>query len=74
MKLNTKRLDELLNKRCITVFEFSKMCGLSYTTFYYAYKDNNKNLRPKTIRRIAECLNVDPVYLLEEENEENERL
>ena len=61
-----QRLKELRRQKVLSMRELEEMSGVSYNTIW-RLENGLTGAQPRTIRRIAEVLGVDPAELLEAE-------
>lgn len=66
MKVDSRKLRKLRQRRVLSMRELEKVSGISYNTIWRLETDKTE-AHPKTIRRLAEALEVDPVELVEEQ-------
>ena len=63
-----ERLKELRQQRVLSLRELEEMSGVSYNTIW-RIEDGRQGAHPRTIRRLAGALGVDPAELVKgEEN------
>ena len=65
MEVNTARLRELRRRRVLSMRELEEMSGVSYNTIW-RLETGKTGAQPRTIRRIADALGVDPSELVKE--------
>jgi transcriptional regulator with XRE-family HTH domain len=63
MEVNVERLRELRRKKVLSTRELEEMSGVSYNTIW-RLENGKTGAHPRTIRRIAEVLGVDPAELV----------
>lgn len=70
-----KILEEMRIKEGSSLLEFAKKCNIQYNQYHQYTLHPEKNLRDKTIRRIASSLDVSPtIFGLEEDGTESESI
>jgi transcriptional regulator with XRE-family HTH domain len=65
MKVNAVRLRELRRERVLSLRELEEKSGVSYNTIW-RIEDGRQGAHPRTIRKLAEALQVEPSELLKE--------
>jgi transcriptional regulator with XRE-family HTH domain len=65
MEVNVERLKELRRKRVLSLRELEGRSGVSYNTIW-RIEDGRQGAHPRTVRRLAAALNVEPSELLKE--------
>jgi transcriptional regulator with XRE-family HTH domain len=63
MEVNVKRLRELRRERVLSLRELEEKSGVSYNTIW-RIEDGRQGAHPRTIRKLAEALGVDPKELI----------
>lgn len=66
MEVNVERLRELRRQKVLSMRELEEMSGVSYNTIW-RLENGRTGAQPRTIRRIAGVLGVEPAELLKEE-------
>lgn len=66
MKVNSKKIRNLMNTNFITQLELAELSGVSRQTINSTLMRNSCSI--KTANRIANALNIEPVELVEEES------
>jgi transcriptional regulator with XRE-family HTH domain len=66
MEVNIQRLRELRRQKVLSMRELEEMSGVSYNTIW-RLENGVTGARPRTIRKIAQALAVDPAELVKEE-------
>ena len=66
MEVNVRRLRELRRQKVLSMRELEEMSGVSYNTIW-RLETRKTGAQPRTIRRIAGALGVDPAELVKEE-------
>jgi transcriptional regulator with XRE-family HTH domain len=66
MEVNVQRLRELRRQKVLSMRELEEMSGVSYNTIW-RLETGKTGAQPRTIRRIAAALGVDPAELVKEE-------
>ena len=61
-----QRLRELRRQKVLSMRELEEMSGVSYNTIW-RLETGKTGAQPRTIRRIADALGVDPAELVKEE-------
>ena len=64
VKVNSQKLREMRQRRVLSMRELEEASGVSYNTIWRLETDKTE-AHPRTIRRIAKALNVDPTELVE---------
>jgi transcriptional regulator with XRE-family HTH domain len=65
MEVNVQRLKELRRQRVLSMRELEEMSGVSYNTIW-RLENGLTGAQPRTIRKIAEVLGVEPAELISE--------
>ena len=67
-----KKIESLMILRGVNVTELMQAAGLERATYYYIKKKGGKKggTSPRTLKAIADTLNVDPRELLSEQEKE----
>jgi transcriptional regulator with XRE-family HTH domain len=65
MRVNAERLRELRRERVLSLRELEEKSGVSYNTIW-RIEDGRQGAHPRTIRKLAEALQVEPSELLKE--------
>lgn len=63
--ISTEKLEFQLQRNALSMYEVSKMTGISKVSLSKIRTGATKNPRPSTIRRLAEALNCQPLDLME---------
>jgi transcriptional regulator with XRE-family HTH domain len=63
MEVNVERLKELRRERVLSLRELEEKSGVSYNTIW-RLEDGRQGAHPRTIRKIADALGVEPRELL----------
>jgi transcriptional regulator with XRE-family HTH domain len=63
MEVNVERLKELRRERVLSLRELEKRSGVSYNTIW-RIEDGRQGAHPRTIRKLADALGVDPAQLI----------
>jgi transcriptional regulator with XRE-family HTH domain len=66
MEVNVQRLRQLRRQKVLSMRELEEMSGVSYNTIW-RLETGKTGAQPRTIRKIAEALGVDPVELVQGE-------
>jgi len=66
MEVNVQRLRELRRQKVLSMRELEERSGVSYNTVW-RLETGKTGAQPRTIRRIADALGVDPAELVKEE-------
>jgi transcriptional regulator with XRE-family HTH domain len=66
MEVNVQRLRELRRQKVLSMRELEEMSGVSYNTIW-RLENGITGAQPRTIRKIAEVLGVEPAELLKGE-------
>lgn len=67
MEVNVERLKELRTEHVLSLRELEERSGVSYNTIW-RLEDGRQGAHPKTIRKLAEALGVEPRELIREEH------
>lgn len=67
MEVNVARLKELRRQKVLSMRELEEMSGVSYNTIW-RLENGKTGAYPRTIRRIAQVLGVEPAELIREGN------
>ena len=65
MEVNVERLKELRRERVLSLRELEQMSGVSYNTIW-RLEDGRQGAHPRTLRKLAEALGVEPKELIKE--------
>jgi transcriptional regulator with XRE-family HTH domain len=65
MEVNVQRLKELRRERVLSLRELEERSGVSYNTIW-RIEDGRQGSHPRTVRKLAEALGVQPSELLRE--------
>jgi transcriptional regulator with XRE-family HTH domain len=65
MEVDVERLKELRRERVLSLRELEERSGVSYNTIW-RIEDGRQGAHPRTIRRLAEALDVQPSELIKE--------
>jgi transcriptional regulator with XRE-family HTH domain len=65
MEVNVERLKELRRERVLSLRELEERSGVSYNTIW-RIEDGRQGAHPKTVRKLAEALGVQPSELIKE--------
>ena len=63
MEVNAERLKELRRERVLSLRELEERSGVSYNTIW-RIEDGRQGAHPRTIRKLADALGVDPAQLI----------
>ncbi len=66
MEVNVERLRELRRRKVLSMRELEERSGVSYNTIW-RLENRRTGAQPRTIRRIAGVLGVEPAELIKEE-------
>jgi predicted transcriptional regulator len=66
MEVNTERLKELRRRRVLSMRELDELSGVSHNTIW-RIESGRQGAHPRTIRKLAEALGVEPEELLRKE-------
>lgn len=66
MEVNTERLRELRWRRVLSMRDLEERSGVSHNTIWQI-ESGRQGAHPRTIRKLAEALGVEPEELLKEE-------
>jgi transcriptional regulator with XRE-family HTH domain len=67
MEVNVERLKELRRGRVLSLRELEERSGVSYNTIW-RLEDGRQGAHPRTIRKLAEALGVEPSDLVKGAN------
>jgi transcriptional regulator with XRE-family HTH domain len=65
MEVNVERLKELRREQVLSLRELEQKSGVSYNTIW-RLEDGRQGAHPRTVRRLAEALGVEPKELIKE--------
>jgi transcriptional regulator with XRE-family HTH domain len=65
MEVNVERLKELRRERVLSLRELEERSGVSYNTIW-RIEDGRQGAHPRTVRKLAEVLGVQPSELIRE--------
>jgi transcriptional regulator with XRE-family HTH domain len=65
MEVNVERLKELKRERVLSLRELEERSGVSYNTIW-RIEDGRQGAHPRTVRKLAEALGVEPSELIRE--------
>jgi transcriptional regulator with XRE-family HTH domain len=65
MEVNVERLKELRRERVLSLRELEERSGVSYNTIW-RIEDGRQGAHPRTVRKLAEALDVKPSELIRE--------
>jgi transcriptional regulator with XRE-family HTH domain len=65
MEVNVERLRELRRERVVSLRELEERSGVSYNTIW-RIEDGRQGAHPRTVRKLAEALGVQPSELIKE--------
>jgi transcriptional regulator with XRE-family HTH domain len=63
MEVNVERLKELRRERVLSLRELEERSAVSYNTIW-RIEDGRQGAHPRTVRKLAEALGVDPKELI----------
>ncbi len=66
MEVDVRKLRELRRRRVLTLHELEESSGVSYNTIW-RLENGVTGAQPRTLRKIARALGVDPVELVKGE-------
>jgi transcriptional regulator with XRE-family HTH domain len=66
MEVNVERLRQLRREKVLSLRELEERSGVSYNTIW-RIEDGRQGAQPRTIRKLAEALGVDPAELVKGE-------
>jgi len=66
MEMDTRKLRELRRHKVLSMRELEELSGVSYNTIW-RLENNLTGAHPRTVRRLARALGVDPAVLVKEE-------
>jgi transcriptional regulator with XRE-family HTH domain len=65
MEVNVERLKELRRERVLSLRELEERSGVSYNTIW-RIEDGRQGAHPRTVRKLAEAVGVQPSELIRE--------
>jgi transcriptional regulator with XRE-family HTH domain len=65
MEVNVQRLRQLRREQVLSLRELEERSGVSYNTIW-RIEDGRQGAHPRTIRKLADALGVDPKELIRE--------
>jgi transcriptional regulator with XRE-family HTH domain len=65
MEVNVERLRELRREQVLSLRELEEKSGVSYNTIW-RIEDGRQGAHPRTIRKLADALGVEPKELIRE--------
>jgi transcriptional regulator with XRE-family HTH domain len=65
MEVNVERLKQLRRERVLSLRELEERSGVSYSTIW-RIEDGRQGAHPRTVRKLAEALGVQPSELIRE--------
>jgi transcriptional regulator with XRE-family HTH domain len=65
MEVNVERLKELRRERVLSLRELEERSGVTYATIW-RIEDGRQGAHPRTVRKLAEALGVQPSELIRE--------
>jgi transcriptional regulator with XRE-family HTH domain len=65
MEVNVERLKELRREQVLSLRELEERSGVSYNTIW-RIEDGRHGAHPRTVRKLAEALGVEPSELIKE--------
>ena len=65
MEINVKRLKELRRERVLSLRELEERSSVSYNTIW-RIEDGRQGAHPRTVRKLAQALGVEPKELIKE--------
>jgi transcriptional regulator with XRE-family HTH domain len=65
MEVNVERLKEMRRERVLSLRELEERSGVSYNTIW-RIEDGRQGAHPRTVRKLAEALGVQPSELIRE--------
>jgi transcriptional regulator with XRE-family HTH domain len=68
MEIDVNKLKELREKRALSMRELAERAGLRHNTIY-RIEHGQKNVMPRTVRKLAAALDVEPAKLLGEDED-----
>ena len=68
MEVNVQRLRELRRQRVLSMRELEELAGVSYNTIW-RLENRLTGAQPRTIRKVAKALGVDPAELVQGEED-----
>jgi transcriptional regulator with XRE-family HTH domain len=63
MEVNVERLKELRRERVLSLRELEEKSGVSYNTIW-RIEDGRQGAHPRTVRKLADALGIDPYELI----------
>ena len=68
VEVNVQRLRALRQQRVLTLRELEERSGVAYNTIWHL-ENGKRGAQPRTLRKLADALGVDPVELVKVEDE-----
>jgi transcriptional regulator with XRE-family HTH domain len=65
MEVNVERLKELRREQVLSLRELEEKSGVSYNTIW-RLEDGRQGAHPRTVRKLAQALGVEPKELIKE--------
>ncbi len=66
LRVDSDKIQRLREERVLSQRELARLAGITHTT-YWNLEHGFREARPKTIRKVAEALGVEPKQLLKRE-------
>ena len=64
MEVDARKLRNLRETRILSLRELEELSGVSYNTIWFIEAGRRKRTHPRTIRKLASALNVQPTELI----------
>ena len=70
MEIDAIRLGQLREQRALSLRDLEQLSGVSYNTIWFIEAGRRKRAHPRTIRKLAQALGVEPTELIRREHGE----
>lgn len=67
MEVDATKLRNLREARILSLRELEELSGVSYNTIWFIEAGRRKRTHPRTVRKLAKALSVEPTELLKRE-------
>jgi len=64
MEVDATKLRQLREARSLSLRELQQLSGINYNTIWFIEAGRRKNTHPRTVRKLAEALGVEPTELM----------
>jgi transcriptional regulator with XRE-family HTH domain len=65
MEVDATKLRQLREARAYSLRELEELSGVSYNTIWFIEAGRRKRTHPRTVRKLAQALGVEPTELME---------